>query len=466
VFDRLRGAAARQPRSRYTRRRLRNRAPPLFANVFELSPFAVALYMLPLVAIVALYLRRRRRLESQYRRDLHEAVEAGLTEPPSLHPVVDPLTCIGSGSCAKICPEEAIGLIGGKAQLTNPAACIGHGACAASCPVGAITLVFGTERRGIDIPLVKPDFETNVPGIFIAGELGGMGLIRKASEQGRQAVASIAKRPRGRAPLDVVIVGAGPAGIAAGLGAIEHKLRYRLIEQESDLGGAIFHYPRQKIAMTAPVDLPVVGRVKFEEVSKETLLAFWQDIVRRARLELEFGARMERIDRVGDAYRITTTRGTIDCSAVLLAIGRRGTPRKLGVPGEELPKVVYRLIEAEQYRGQRVLVVGGGDSAVEAALACGQEPGARVTLAYRGDAFNRIKARNRERLDAARAARQVDVRLNTDVVRILPDQVELTAQGQESSVGNDAVIVQAGGELPTRLLRELGVTVETKYGTA
>ena len=430
------------------------------------SLLAYSIYALPLVAIVAIYVLRRRHLESRHRRDLEAAVESGITEPMSLHPVVDPLVCIGSGSCAEVCPEQALGVIDGKAQLTNPAACIGHGACAAACPVSAITLVYGSERRGVDIPLVKPDFETNVPGIFIAGELGGMGLIRKASEQGRQAMVSIAKRPRTAAPLDVVIVGAGPAGIAAGLGAIEHKLRYRLIEQEADLGGAIYHYPRQKIAMTSPVDLPVIGRVKFEEISKETLLAFWQDIVRRAGLEIEFGARMQRVAPDGDGYLVETSKGTHRCGALLLAIGRRGTPRKLGVPGEELPKVVYRLIEAEQYRGQRVLVVGGGDSAIEAALACAGERATRVTLAYRGAAFGRIKAKNRERLDAARAASCVDVRFNTEVLRILPDRVALSEAGASGTLDNDIVIVQAGGELPIGLLRDLGVTVETKYGTA
>lgn len=434
--------------------------------MFGLPLLVYALYALPLVALVTVYVRRRRRSEAQHRRDLKSAIAAGLTEPPSLHPVIDPLRCIGSASCAKVCPEQALGVIGGKAYLTNPAACIGHGACAASCPVNAITLVFGSERRGIDIPLVKPDFETNVPGIFIAGELGGMGLIRKASEQGRQAMQSIAKRPRGASPLDVVIVGAGPAGIAAGLGAIEHKLRYRVIEQEADLGGAVYHYPRQKIAMTAPVDLPVVGRVKFDEVSKETLLRSWQDIVDRARLAIEYGTRMERISAVAGAYNVQTTRGILQCDTVLLAIGRRGTPRKLEVPGEDLPKVVYRLIEAEQYRGQRVLIVGGGDSAVEAALACSEEPGTVVTLAYRSEAFSRIKARNRERLDAASAAGRIDVRLRTEVRQILPDRVELATDGATTAVDNDAVIVQAGGVLPTALLRELGVTVETKYGTA
>jgi thioredoxin reductase (NADPH) len=440
--------------------------PETLAAVTEISWLAVALYALPLVAILAIYTARRRGRERGHRHDLEAAVAAGLTEPPSLHPSVDPARCIGSATCVSACPEQALGIIGGKAQLVNPAACIGHGACAVACPVEAITLVFGTERRGVDIPFVNPNFETNVPGIFIAGELGGMGLIRKAAEQGLQAMATIAKRPRTRAPLDVVIIGAGPAGIAAGLGALEHRLRYKLIEQEADLGGAVFHYPRNKIAMTAPVDLPVVGRVQFEEVSKEKLLEFWQDVVVRAGLAIEFNARMERIDRVDGGYRVETAQGPLVAGAVLLAIGRRGTPRKLDVPGEDQPKVVYRLIEPGQYRGCRVLVVGGGDSAIEAALACAEQPGTTVTLAYRGDAFSRVKAKNRERLEAARADRRVDVRLRTEARRILPDRVELAADGESATIGNDAVIVQAGGVLPTAMLRELGVTVETKYGTA
>ena len=432
----------------------------------DYSTVAIAIYVLPLVVIVAAYLVHRRRLEAAHRRELQGAVESGLTDPPSLHPVVDPIRCIGSAACVKICPEQALGIINGKAVLTSPASCIGHGACAAACPVEAITLVFGTERRGVDIPLVKPNFETNVPGIFIAGELGGMGLIRKAAEQGRQAMQSIAKRPRTSAPLDVVIVGAGPGGIAAGLGAIESKLRYRLIEQEPDLGGAVFHYPRQKVAMTSPVELPIIGKMQFNEVSKETLLAFWQDVVARSGLQLDFNSRMERITAVDGGYRIETPQGVLMTGAVLLAIGRRGTPRKLDVPGEELPKVVYRLIEAQQYRGLRVLVVGGGDSAIEAALACSEEEGTKVTLAYRGDAFSRIKQKNRERIDAARAANRVDIRLRTEVQRIRPDEIDLVTDGATSTVGNDIVIVQAGGVLPTGLLRELGVTVETKYGTS
>jgi thioredoxin reductase (NADPH) len=434
--------------------------------MFELSPLAYALYGLPVAAAVAIHVVRRRRQEAAHARELATAIKAGLTEPVSLHPVIDPLRCIGSASCVNTCPERALGIIDGKARLTNPAACIGHGACAAGCPVEAITLVFGSERRGVDIPLVSPDFETNVSGIFIAGELGGMGLIRKAAEQGRQAIATIARRPRATLPLDVVIIGAGPAGIAAGLGAIERALRYKVIEQERDLGGAIYHYPRSKIAMAVAVDLPLVGRFDAGEISKEELLRRWQRIVDQVGMDIAFDTRMERLAPIPGGYRIETTQGTFDTACVLLAIGRRGTPRKLDVPGEGLPKVVYRLIEPGQYSGQRVLIVGGGDSAVEAALACSAQPGTTVTLAYRGEAFTRAKPANRQRVEAAAAAGRIDVRLRTEVGRIAADRVELITDGAASTLANDAVIVQAGGTLPTALLRELGVTVETKFGTA
>ncbi len=424
------------------------------------------LYLLPALGLVAIYALRRRRLEREHSRALADAQQAGLTEPPSLHPVIDPSRCIGSAGCVRVCPEQALGIIAGKAQLTNPSLCIGHGACAAQCPVGAITLVFGSERRGVDIPQIDAHFETNVPGIFIVGELGGMGLIRKASEQGRQAMRTIVSRPRTALPLDVLIVGAGPAGIAAGLGAIEAKLRYLLIEQEPDLGGSVFHYPRNKIAMTAPVDLPLVGKMQFTEVGKEALLAFWKRIVTRTGLDVHYGERLERIERCAGGHRVVTSVGNYETSAVLLAIGRRGTPRKLDVAGEELPKVVYRLIDAEQYRGRAVLVVGGGDSAIEAALACAEQSGTRVTLAYRGDAFNRVKPANRDRLESARDAGRIDVVLRAQVRRIDAERVELDAGGEQRTIDNDAVIVQAGGVLPTDLLRAAGVSIETKFGTA
>jgi thioredoxin reductase (NADPH) len=422
------------------------------------------LYAVPLLAVFGVYFFRRTRAQAQHEAQLQEAVETGLTEPVSLHPVVDPNRCIGSSSCVSACPESAIGVIHGKAQLVNPSACIGHGACAAACPLEAIKLVFGTERRGIDIPSVKPNFETNVPGIFIAGELGGMGLIRKAVEQGRQAIGSIKGLAHGGKDYDAVIVGAGPAGIAAGLGAIQHKLKYIVLEQEESLGGAVYHYPRRKVAMTAPVQLPLIGKMKFNEVSKEALLEFWQGVVRKAGLNVRFNERMEAIERAGGGFVVKTTRGAYRARAVLLAVGRRGTPRKLGVPGEELPKVVYRLVDAEQYRGQRVLVVGGGDSALEAALALAEQPGTKVALSYRGKAFDRVKPRNRERLEAA--GKRIQVLLGSTVEKISAREVALHQDECSTSLSNDAVIVSAGGVLPTDLLKGIGIEFETKRGSA
>jgi len=427
---------------------------------------ALTIYLIPLALVFFFYLRGRHKHETSAVEQLNEAIEAGLTEPSSLHPEINPKLCLGSGSCITACPEEAIGMIKGKAVLINPTLCIGHGACAAACPHGAITLVFGTAKRGMDIPQVDSNFETNIPGIFIAGELGGMGLIRKAATQGSHAMASIAKLKGSGNPYDVVIVGAGPAGLSAALGAIEHKLRYAILEQEASLGGAIFQYPRNKIAMTAPVKLPVVGHMHFKEVSKEKLLEFWHAIIMKTGIKLNFHERMENITKTDNGFIVKTTKGEYQTRAVLLAIGRRGTPRKLGVPGEDLPKVVYRLIDPEQYRNQHVVVVGGGDSALEAAIAIAEQPGTTVTLSYRSEAFGRGKPKNRDRLKELSEKGRIDVRLKSNVKLVEKDKVTLEQDGKMFAIPNDAIIVCAGGILPTPFLKQIGVLVEAKFGTA
>lgn len=407
--------------------------------------------------------RQRRSLET-----LAQARSAGLTEPASLHPVIDATRCVGCGSCVSACPEgNVIGLIDRKAALINPTHCIGHGACRSACPMEAITLVFGTETRGVDIPLVGPDFQTNVPGVFIAGELGGMGLIRNAIEQGRQALEAI-RRLGGMGAgdrLDVVIVGAGPAGIAASLGALQHKLRFVTVEQES-LGGTVAHFPRGKLVMTAPATLPLIGTVRFKETTKEALLGFWEEVVARTGLKIRYQERVEEILAQDDAFLVKTNRDSYRTRAVLLAIGRRGTPRKLGVPGEELDKVVYRLIDPEQYRGRQVLVVGGGDSALEAAASIAEQPGTQVTLSYRSEAFSRAKEKNRARIAAAEHGGRLRVIFKSTVQEIRPRQVILDHEGERIELANDAVIVSAGGELPTPFLKRIGIQVDTKHGTA
>jgi len=428
----------------------------------------LVMYFVPMVMIWALYLRRQRNRQHAMIALRDAARRDGLTEPSSLHPVIDPMRCIGCGSCVNACPERTVlGLINHKAELINPTYCVGHGACKAACPEDAITLVFGTEKRGVDIPLVKPNFETNVPGMFIAGELGGMGLIRNSVEQGRQAMDSISKL-KGigqRSGLDVVIVGAGPAGFSASLAAMERKLRFVALEQDT-LGGTVAHFPRGKVVMTAPMNLPLIGKVKITETRKEALMELWQDVQRKTGLKINEGERVEEIQKKDEGFLVKTSRTTYETRAVLLAIGRRGTPRKLGVPGEEQSKVVYRLIDPEQYRGRHVLVVGGGDSALEAATSIADEPDSTVTLSYRAEAFSRCKEKNRLKVQEAEASGRLRVLLRSQIKEITANGVSLDHKGQSVDLPNDAVIVCAGGILPTAFLKTIGIDVETKFGTA
>ncbi len=429
-------------------------------------------YLLPMAVIWLWYMARRGRSEERSVHVQKEAIAAGLIEPASLHPVIDPVRCIGCGSCVQACPEHpehhVLGMIRGKAHLVSPADCIGHGACRVACPVDAITLVFGTERRGVDIPVLSPKFESTLPGIFVAGELGGMGLIRNALTQGRQAVDAIFReRPKASNPnqVDLVIVGAGPAGFSAALTAKSHRMSCITLEQES-LGGAVFQYPRGKLVMTAPAEVPLVGKVKFTQTSKEELLAFWKDVEQKTGVRIQYRERVEAIERDGNGFIVRTNKGAYRTASVLLAIGRRGTPRKLDVPGEDLPKVVYRLIDPEQYAGQKVLVVGGGDSALEAAASVAEAGGKLVTLSYRGDAFQRAKQRNRERVEAAARSGKLQVVFNSSVKQIAPGYVTLDENGNLVELENNSVIVSAGGVLPTDFLRKVGIEVETKYGAA
>ncbi len=429
------------------------------------------LYIVPILAILVWYIKRHSHKEKTGLHSLRTATEEGLIEPPTLHPQIDHRLCIGCTNCVAACPEQGshqvLGMIRKKAHLVGPTNCIGHGACKAVCPVNAITLVFGTARRGVDIPRVNPDFQTNVPGVFIAGELGGMGLIRNAIEQGRQAMDSIIKlvKRSHQNELDVVIVGAGPAGFAATLGAMEAKLRHVTVEQE-ELGGTVAHFPRHKLVMTQPATLPIVGKVKFTEVRKEALIAFWSEVAKQTKADISYN---ERVDSIVPApkggFTVTTSKNTYDTRTVLLSIGRRGTPRKLDVPGEEMDKVVYRVIDPAQYRNQNVLVVGGGDSALEAATSIAAEAGTTVTLSYRSGAFSRAKPKNRQLVEEMEAKGRLRVLFSSNVKSIRDGAVEIAVGDKVGSIANDAIVVSAGGILPSAFLKTVGIHVETKWGS-
>ena len=424
--------------------------------------------LLGAVATGPMLLRLRRR---ERRTDAAEAkaVEYGLHEPASLHPVVDPGVCIGTGSCVDVCPEgDVFGFRNGQAVVIAPGSCIGHGLCERSCPVEAIQLVYGTKTRGVEIPRIKEDFETNVPGLYIVGELGGMGLIRNAFEQGRQCIEGIAAKSRrnGDELRDLVIVGAGPAGLAASLYAREAGLRFVTLEREPDLGGTVRHYPRKKLVMTAPVTVPRLGKVGAREMTKEELVALWDRLAEG--LPLRTGVTVKVVHRAGSGFAIETNEYGYHSRRVILAIGRRGVPRKLGVPGEDLDNVQYALAEPEAFRGDRVLVVGGGDSAIEAALSLSEEAGTKVRISYRGDRFGRIKPGNRARIEAALERGAIEVLWSTNLAGIERGKVWLkhgASRADAQPLDNDQVLIFAGGELPTGFLRECGVDIETRFGT-
>lgn len=432
----------------------------------------IALGSLVVLAIVVnLAFRRREHARTAAgRQELSELTAMGEIVPASIHPRIDPLRCIGSGACVYACPEKSVlTVVNGRGTLTNPLGCIGHGACASACPVQAITLVFGTATRGVELPQIDADFQTNQPGVYVVGELGGMGLIRNAVSQGRQAadhIVSTERRGTGDA-LDAVIVGAGPAGISATLRLMEAGLRVALLEREA-FGGTITHYPRGKVVMTGPLDFPMYGRVSKRVMSKEQLVELWNDIRESTQIPVTAAALVERIEATEDAsWTVRSSAGDFRTASVLLALGRRGSPRKLEVPGEELSKVSYRVIEPEVFRGQHVMVVGGGNAAVESVFALLDHGDcASVSISYRKSAFARCRKPNRARIEAEMNAGRVEAYLSTEVQRIGDKELTLRDGDQRATVPNDSVVIQVGGTAPTALLRDIGIEIVTKYGEA
>lgn len=421
------------------------------------------------VVVVVSYLWVQRRKTKTVEGKIKLAREEGLYEPVSLHPVVNDNRCIGSGACIAACPEKDIlGIRNGKATTINASRCVGHGACFHACPTEAIMLVIGTEKRGVELPHVNEFFESNVPGIYIAGELGGMGLIKNAVEQGRQAVEHMAKKEKARtsAGYDLIVVGAGPAGISASLTAKKNKLKCLMLEQDS-LGGTVFTFPRSKVVMTSAMELPLHGKVKLYETSKTELLELWQNVLNRNQIEVKESSKVEEISRENGHFILKDSHGeSYSTRFVLLAIGRRGTPRKLGIPGENAQKVAYRLLEPEMIDGKDIVVVGGGDSAIESALLLADQN--RVTLSYRKDAFSRIKSRNKEKIEEAIGSGLITMKFNTNLIEIKDEEVviEHSEKKETESIKNDLVYIFAGGELPTQFLKKAGIEITKKFGEA
>ncbi len=420
------------------------------------------------IITVYFYLKKQKINSLEVQRKVVIAKEEGLFEPVSLHPYIDLNTCIGSAACISDCPEKDIlGIVDGKATVINTSNCIGHGACFHSCPVEAISLRIGTESRGVDLPHVNEKFETNTKGIYIAGELGGMGLIKNSVEQGQQAIESMVKnkKPSKENVIDVIIVGAGPAGISATLAAKKHGLTSITLEQDS-LGGTVYTFPRAKVVMTSPMNLPLYGKAKLHDTSKDELLQLWNKVINEHDIEIIENTKVEDIIPIqNDTFKIKTNNGKeYICNNVLLSIGRRGSPRKLGIPGEESQKVAYRLLEPERISGKKIIVVGGGDSAVESAMLLKGDN--EVILSYRKDKFARIKPKNREKITEAIADHSLKAIFDSNLVSLNDQSVTIKVNGGDEPrvLENDLVYIFAGGELPTKFLQNAGIEITKRFG--
>ncbi len=384
-------------------------------------------------------------------------------------PVINASLCVGCGTCIDACPERGtLALSGGKAILANSDSCVGHAKCADACPTQAISLSTGGVLRTVKVPLVKENFETNIPGIFIVGELGGMGLIKTAINEGKLVIDHLhhhlqaAPGPSATSDIfDVAVVGSGPAGLSASLAAQQCGMRYLTLEQ-GDIAATIRQYPRHKFLMAEPVSIPLYGSLYIADTTKESLLSVWETIISNTGVRVQAHERVEQVQKNGHGFYVTTPKGRYLARSVVLAMGRRGSPRRLNVPGEELAKVSYRLIEAESYKGKNVLVVGGGDSAVEAALALSRSGLNRVTLSYRGGDFHRLRDRNRQQLMDSEKSGQLHVVRGSVVTEIRESSVELKACHGPESLPNDFVFVLIGGDSPEDFLRRMGVSIVEK----
>jgi thioredoxin reductase (NADPH) len=389
--------------------------------------------------------------------------------PKAQHPLINIDSCIGCGTCVDACPEgDVLGILNGKATIVKGHKCIGHSICADVCPVGAITMVMAKASASADMPALTPEFETSVPNLFIAGELGGLALIKNAINQGRECVDVLTARLpdlRTAKPsvnghsdvLDVIIVGAGPAGIAASLRATENGISHLTFEREN-VGGTVSKYPRQKLVMTSPVEFPLYGKINKTQLSKEELLALWEKVIGRADINIKTGECVETIRKEeDDLFHVKTCNGTFRSRAVVMALGRAGTPRKLGVPGEELPHVLYRLIEADHYINNNILIVGGGDSAVEAAMGLAHQPGNKVTISYRKSEFSRLKERNTKRIEEHIKGKKLDVLFNSMPTEFRPGTALIDVGGTIKELPNDFVWIFAGGIPPTEFLKATGI---------
>jgi thioredoxin reductase (NADPH) len=411
----------------------------------------------------------RRHLASRGKRSPAASNKAASSSSAKGRAVVLVEQCVGCATCVPACPEAGAIVMVEQLAVVDRDICIGHGDCVAACPVGAVQLSEGDEAYVVEVPDVDENLQSNVKGLYIAGELGGRGLITNAVNEGKLAAEHIARElasERNRAGddpelLDVIIVGSGPAGLSAGLEALRSNLRSVILEQ-GELADTIRKYPRDKLLLAGPLSLPVYGDLWVGDASKESLLWTWESIISSTGVNLKTEHGVERISKNGEEFHVLAAGRTFRTRRVILAIGRRGTPRRLDVPGEDLAKALYDVTEMEVFSSKRVLVVGGGDSAIETALGLANQQATTVSLSYRGAQFGRVQTRLREKLEAAVKAGRVDLLLESQVREIGETSVTLDGKNGPFSLPNDYAIIRIGGNPSSAFLEQTGVRIVRK----
>ena len=373
--------------------------------------------------------------------------------------------CTGCETCVSACPTNVLQLIGHKSRATQFDQCIQCEKCVHVCPTQALVMHLPDEKPpAIRVPEIDEWFQTKVPGQYLIGEVAGKPLVKNAANLGRMVVehliregvtASGSSDPR---DVDVLIVGSGPGGLSAALACVHHGLSHLVVEKEHVVASTVARYPAGKPFIAEPAGTANRSFLPVYDASKEEILSVWTNVIEAAGLNLATGEAVDSVVRrdVGD-FEVRTASAAYRAQRVVLATGVRGKPRALGVPGEQLPKVQSMLEDPKVYRGLDVLVVGGGDTALEAVVAL-HDAGAKVTVSYRGKSFSRASKANKAAIDRLVRSNAAAVHFGSTVIDFGDADVGLRlADGAERRIDNHGAFVLIGADAPVRWLSKVGI---------
>ncbi|MDX2093141.1 MAG: NAD(P)-binding domain-containing protein [Kofleriaceae bacterium] len=374
--------------------------------------------------------------------------------------------CTGCDACVAVCPTNVLDLVANKSRVLRFQDCIQCEACMFACPTEALVMFpEGGMPPPLKVPEIDENFQTAIPGQYLIGEVAGKPLVKNAANLGRAVIEHMlvtGLRPGAMGisatVVDVAIIGSGPGGLSAALTCIQKGLSYVVLEKEQQIASTIARYPKGKLVMAEPYDTQNLSLLPVFDSAKEQLIPIWRELLDRVGLRVRQGESVESVARAPDgAFDIRTTVSAYRAQRVVLSIGTRGKPRTLQVPGENLPKVFSLLEDPDEWRGRSVLVVGGGDSAVEAALALA-DAGAKVMISYRGKGFNRAAPKNKQAIEQYTAEGRMKAKLNSQVLQFDPESVTLAlGDGSQKRYPNDAAFVLIGADPPVQWLEKMGV---------